>query len=450
MMRFPKPKREEMGKKIFISGAHKRSKKKSRQRRNKLLHGMHYNQVLLENCELIYSGAVLNCSDLSTIPNGSSYQGIDALNFHNNNFTELTPYIFKNHSFHDLQIIIIRQNNISQIHPYAFADMWSVKELDLYGNNLTYLHENVFIGLKRLQYLDLGHNKLVLIEGASFKPLQNLETLDLSYNDIKVVSPYLLKHTMVSELYLSGNEFEFAQDNPILESTSLSVLTLQSCKLKTLNKNLFKTLPNLIHLDMSYNQIQLIPEDLLKPLKHLEHLDISNNQISNLHVNMFPLPSKMQVLFCDKNLLERHLDCDTIIEQLQTKETKTIKTTTAYLANTQSNQISTEPSQENNSLIPKQRVVEFGLINITSLFDTKNTTRKLLNGITEAIPKVDGSPTGKRKELEELDPYVYAIYGLSGYVATLIIIFFIEVVYIIKIETHKSPRQSKVKNKGDP
>lgn len=371
---------------------------------------------------------------MSRLPNGSSYHGIHTLNFHNNNFTELTRNIFTENSFHDLQTIIMRHNNISQIHLQVFADMWSVKELDLYGNNLTYLHENVFVGLKGVQYLDLGHNKLVLVEGATFKPLENLETLDLSYNNIMVVSPYLLKHTNVSELYLSGNEFEVTQDDPILESASLSVLTLQSCKLKRLHNNLFKALPNLIHLDMSYNQIEVIPEDLLKPLKRLEHLDISNNKIYNLHVNMFPLPSKMQVLFCDENSSETNLDCDSIIQQLQIDDIPiTTKTTLAYPTNdTQSNRNSTESSQET------QKGVEFGLINITALLDIKNTTKKLYNGMAEVHPIVSRSLTGKRKVAEDLDQYLYAIYCLSGFVATLFVVFIIEVVYIIKTGMHKS------------
>lgn len=276
--------------------------------------------VLSEDCEIIHSGVTLNCLGLSKFPNGSAYRGVETLNFHNNNFTELTPSIFKNHNFHNLKIVIIRQNGISHIHPYAFTDMWSVRELDLYGNNLIYLHDSVFDGLKELKYLDLGHNKLKLVEGATFKPLRNLETLDLSYNSIKVLTPYLLVHTNVTELYLSGNEIELTHDSSILESDSLTVLTLQSCKLKTLHKNAFVSLPNLKYLDISYNQLELIPEGLLEPLKHLEQLDVSNNGISVLNVNLFPLPSKLEVLLCDQNLSDLSIKCEDIVQQLQADE----------------------------------------------------------------------------------------------------------------------------------
>ncbi|KAF2899916.1 hypothetical protein ILUMI_06270 [Ignelater luminosus] len=275
-------------------------------------------QVLSEDCEIIHSGITLTCLGLTNFPDGSSYQGVETLNFHDNNFTELAPYIFEKHSFHNPKIVIIRQNNIRHIHPYAFADMLSIRELCLYGNNLIYLHDNTFNGLEGLKYLDLGHNKLKLVEGATFKSLKNLETLDLSYNNIQFITPYLLEQTSIAELYLSGNEFEFIHDDSILESDSLSVLTLQSCKLKTLHKNVFRSLPNLRYLDISYNQLELIPEGVLEPLKHLEQLDISNNGIFSLNANLFPLPSKLEALLCDKNPLDLSTKCENIIQQLQT------------------------------------------------------------------------------------------------------------------------------------
>ncbi|KAF2892262.1 hypothetical protein ILUMI_13914 [Ignelater luminosus] len=336
--------------------------------------------------------------------------------------------------------------------------MSSIRELDFYGNNLTYLHENAFVGLKGLKYLDLGHNKLVLVEGITFKPLQSLETLDLSYNNIKAVTPYLLEHTNVSELYLSGNEFEFFRSGHILESNSLTVLTLQLCKLKILDENLFEMLPNLKYLDISYNQLETIPENLLKPLRQLEQLDISNNQIANLNMNMFPLPSKLEVILCDKNPSDLKVECENIIEQLLI-----VTETTLLHAETNTNPIFTEKQRKRH--LVENEVTESGQTNtLRNLLIPKVTTAKpKLKSITTIVPqkgivKIEQIASVKpyhdtikqpleRRELSsgikekenELEDYLYVgLYGLSSIIVILFIIFFIEIFFLLRIgRSHK-------------
>ncbi|XP_064158749.1 leucine-rich repeat and fibronectin type III domain-containing protein 1-like protein [Anguilla rostrata] len=137
--------------------------------------------------------------------------------------------------------LTLSRNTISQIQPYAFADLQDLHALHLDSNRLTVLDDTHFQGLVNLRHLILSNNQLQRItEGAFQDFLETLEDLDLSYNNL-VDIPWETVGLLVSvnTLSLDHNLIEFVPEG------------------------IFSNLHKLARLDMTSNKLKKIPPDPL-------------------------------------------------------------------------------------------------------------------------------------------------------------------------------------------
>jgi len=185
-----------------------------------------------------------------TLKNISSETGLD-VRFDNNKIKRVKRFPELN-----IESLSFMKNSIDTVENSAFADLKTLKTLDLSHNQLDAngLPELALYGIFNsseyyyplpVMYLSLSHNNLHSIDKDLFDHLPYLQTLDLSYNPLTV-----------------------------LGSTSQAISSLR----------------NLQVLDLANTQLKNIPEGMLHDLKHLQSLSLANNhftsvphEISNSH-----------------------------------------------------------------------------------------------------------------------------------------------------------------------
>ncbi|XP_063168135.1 leucine-rich repeat and fibronectin type III domain-containing protein 1 isoform X2 [Candoia aspera] len=137
--------------------------------------------------------------------------------------------------------LTLSRNTISQILPYAFADLRALRALHMNSNRLAVLKNEHFRGLGNLRHLILGNNQISLIESSCFDEfLSTVEDLDLSYNNLEAL-PW----------------------EAIGQMVSLNTLTLDHNLIDHIAEGTFSQLQKLVRLDMTSNRLQKLPPDNL-------------------------------------------------------------------------------------------------------------------------------------------------------------------------------------------
>ena len=178
------------------------------------------------------SSELLDCSsnDFTTIPsndlvNGSSYT---ALNMSFNRIQILEKNAFIKRGYAALEILDISNNNISDINPYAFTGLDTMKKLILGHNNLLSLQQNIFEPLMNLKELDLQRNKLSTILPQTMSAMKNLIHLDLRYNKLTDIDEGTFTNPSVLEkLRLTGNVIKTFAPEKLKSLRNLKYFDLQ-------------------------------------------------------------------------------------------------------------------------------------------------------------------------------------------------------------------------------
>lgn len=225
-----------------------------------------------------------------------------------------------------LEILSLTKNNINFIHKHSFFGLQNLQILDLTKNFISQLHVSQFSSMPRLRILNLSNNRLKYLPKDIFSGTV-LEMLDLSHNTFNVI-PSLslsevggtLRHLLIStnniehidsttfpdipflqHLDLSNNKLTILPDNVFTSLGLLQKLDLSSNSLRANFKELFHyaqslkelhlanagifstphlPLPNLIHLNLSSNNIQSISKASVQELSKLKYLYLNNNKMS--------------------------------------------------------------------------------------------------------------------------------------------------------------------------
>lgn len=217
---------------------------------------------------------------------------------------------------------------------YFLSDAPVLTNLSLDGNSITKISRHTFNGSQALRNIDLHNNVIIEIEEGAFETLTGLSELDLSVNSISCITDFNL--VQLKTLNLSKNslnsfqtvdsdlEFELQyldlRENKILyfpvlpERSKLMYLDLSRNLLRSVNcsgpleelENLkasgylsthhdkplclcvnqrHQAFPNLLYLDLSYNQFKSIPSSFFSSVASLESLNISNNCLESFRVD---------------------------------------------------------------------------------------------------------------------------------------------------------------------
>lgn len=163
-------------------------------------------------------------------------------------------------------------NNVTRINEKNFADLPSLKELDLSWNSISILSLNAFYKLDHLTTLNLAHNNIKLIPNGVFFYLTSLESIDLSWNTNLNEQKDLTSNNIFFQFGLTMKLKKLMLDKCNLDTLDLT--SGNSLEHLSLRSNNFKTIPatapnTLKYLDMSEN-----PISLLQPLDNLTNIEI--------------------------------------------------------------------------------------------------------------------------------------------------------------------------------
>ncbi|XP_058247596.1 toll-like receptor 8 [Hemibagrus wyckioides] len=214
------------------------------------------------------------------------------------------------------RVLDMSRNNLFFISPKQFEDYKNISCLNLSRNGFSSaLNGTEFTSLPNLKYLDLSFNKIDLAYDYAFKELQELEVLDLSYNPHYFIVPgvthnlkFLQNLPKLRVLNMSSNSI-FTLTSKYMFSNSLVELQFQDNQLARIWKDrkyvqLFWNLTNLIHLDISNNDIHNIPTEVYKYLPvTLKILRLNYNYLTNLEWTLMRTFTQLEELILSYNRL---------------------------------------------------------------------------------------------------------------------------------------------------
>ncbi|XP_061908084.1 toll-like receptor 9 [Entelurus aequoreus] len=162
------------------------------------------------------------------------------------------------------------QNKPLQLNPLSFdVKNSSITYLSLRGNSLTTIPEGLFRPLNNLKELDLSDNFLSypIRNGTFFTDLTHLTSINFFYNNEPLhtfsnmtLSPYITSMSNLQELKLSGNFFRsFLSDSLCLlsEFKLLKRLELRMNFIDYFNFTALRQMPSLVYIDLSQNMLNL-------------------------------------------------------------------------------------------------------------------------------------------------------------------------------------------------
>ncbi|XP_053166478.1 transforming growth factor beta activator LRRC32 [Hemicordylus capensis] len=233
-----------------------------------------------------------------------------------------------------LQHLSLAENSILEISRRTFQGSPRLVEVNLHNNMIMEIEEGAFETLLHLSKLNLSRNSLTCIAGFN---LRQLRSLDLSRNSIETFHsveseeefdliwldlsenkllrfPVLPRENKLAYLNLSKNIMQFV----MVETPSEDVeygwedaplhLQVQSPK----SNASAPSLPRLISLDLSYNNIQSIPSHFFASMSSLQFLNLSKNCLETFVGS--PELVFLAVLDLSSNLLQNlELDAGTLI-----------------------------------------------------------------------------------------------------------------------------------------
>jgi len=111
----------------------------------------------------------------------------------------------------NLQIIVLKRNQIHNIHYKAFEGLVHLEKIDLSVNQIQHIPLDLLCGLTNLKEFSIHHNKIELIHEKLFNGLIALNEIDLSYNQINRISGKDIFRGLdnLREIYLNGNLLSF-------------------------------------------------------------------------------------------------------------------------------------------------------------------------------------------------------------------------------------------------
>jgi len=254
--------------------------------------------------------------------NGCRFSSLVSLDLSYNDLKQVSPASFA--SANQLKVLILGNNQISQVHDGALSGLTSLKTLDLSGNRIVALPSTLFESVPELQQLRMDNNELSVLSGRLFHPLKRLVVMDLSSNLLQTDCDTCLSKrsfqglSSLIVLNLSNNQISSTGPGLFRDMTNLQSLDMSNNLLTQIPQDSFHGLNNLYSLKLSGNKISSIELRSLNGLYTLNSLDLENNSISTIHQEAFVNSSNIKDLNLFTNSIYQIPDAIKMIHSLNT------------------------------------------------------------------------------------------------------------------------------------
>ena len=206
----------------------------------------------------------------------------------------------------NLRELNLSNNRFSRLPEGVFDDLTSLNRLEIQGIELfDQLPATAFDALSELTSLSLNL-PLKRIERGTFDRLTSLRVLDLGHCQLRSLPDDLFANlTELNYLYLQGNQFEEIP-RALHGLDNLYTLMLSTNPLKTLPANAFAGLPELWSLYLSNTSLSSIAKDAFSGLANLQRLYLQNERmyLPNNEILWFENKNEIKDLSASCSLVE--------------------------------------------------------------------------------------------------------------------------------------------------
>ncbi len=203
----------------------------------------------------------------------SKLENIERINLSNCGLKVFPAVLF---NMPDLKSINLNGNNIKKI-PAKIRDLKHLQELNMDFTGISIIPENI-LELNSLKILNWSGNKLMKLPN-ELSELKNLEKLSISYNrDIIIDSGFSSSFSKLISFNIAGINKSIRDIN-------------------------FDELKNLLHLNLSDNNLSELPKELIN-LTELKTLNLSGNQLKEINIDL-SLFKNIENLFLSRNILTK-------------------------------------------------------------------------------------------------------------------------------------------------
>lgn len=232
-----------------------------------------------------------------------------------NYIAHLSDMVFS--KMYSLETLLMDHNHIVRINKMWFKDTKNMMLASFTHNIINFIHDDTFIGLDELFQLRLSGNQLMKFDMRNI----DAENLDIDNNSIR--SLYVSKQVKkVLRLDAQNNKISKLRcdHNPklvgliltnnnlndlscIAKMRRLELLYLGQNKIRTIERQTFNNLINLVILSLENNEIEFLDSGLFDQQLSLRTLIISNNRLRKFNSNIFPIINVVDTIHINGNHL---------------------------------------------------------------------------------------------------------------------------------------------------
>lgn len=206
---------------------------------------------------------------------------LQSLNLAHNRIHNMTLFAGFFTRLSNLKILDLAFNAIQSLDGGVFSGT-SIEMLTLKGNRLKELHGQWMWG--SLSHMDLSHNDLTAVPSILIA-CRNLSTLLLAHNSISDMGEGSLSRlTSLKELNLSGNKFSSFTTRVLSPLLTLQSLDMSNCSLEHIPD---LSLPHLMELNLQKNMLSNISSNFLSKSRNIKRLDLSHNLLTDVPRSLF-------------------------------------------------------------------------------------------------------------------------------------------------------------------
>ncbi|KAG0725931.1 Immunoglobulin domain and leucine-rich repeat-containing protein 2 [Chionoecetes opilio] len=174
---------------------------------------------------------------------------------------------------HELRILSLHHNPISEASADALKDLTSLIHLDISKSKISILHSKWLADAKKLQYLNVSNanvSEIPRIHG------ENIRVLDVSHNFLAHLPDELIMATCLQSLFLHHNLFDMVNERTLMGAKCLQQLYLSYTNVVNIDEYIFSEMPQLQELHLEHNEKLIrIEHGSFTGLHNLQYLDLA-------------------------------------------------------------------------------------------------------------------------------------------------------------------------------
>ncbi|KAH7941039.1 hypothetical protein HPB49_009442 [Dermacentor silvarum] len=198
-----------------------------------------------------------------------------------------------------IQRVTFSNNVVTDILPGAFKLLRKLTKLYLNNNRISYLNDSYFAPDSILEHIDLSMNRLTTLSNV-FNTTRRIRVIKLSFNQIRSISVAFSGLTELRKLYLNSNLISCIADRTFQDNIQLVHIDLSSNNISWIARNAFEGLLSLRRLRLDRNLLFSL-NGSVRNLAKLQYLGASFNEILSLERGEFGNTGDLTAIYLKAN-----------------------------------------------------------------------------------------------------------------------------------------------------